>query len=79
MQLFHLFKYEYCLSLPIFTADDELHLGDETHWLSSSGGEPVHAHPQFSQRFIIFHRKDVYHIIDNYQIDHISVMDGFSI
>ena len=26
----------------------------------------------FSQRFIIFHGKDVYHIIDNYQIDHID-------
>ena len=44
--------------------------------MRSSGGPihasvPIHAHPQFSQRFIIFHRKDVYHIIDNYQIDHI--------
>ena len=24
---------------------------------------PVHAHPQFSERFTIFHRKYVYHII----------------
>ena len=31
---------------------------------------PIHAHPQFSQRFMIFHRKAVYHNIDNYQIDH---------
>ena len=34
-QLFHLLKYEYCLSLAIFTASDELHLGDKIHWLSS--------------------------------------------
>ena len=46
---------------------------------SSSGGgpiqahAPIHAHPQFSQRFVIFHGKDVYHIIDNYQIDHIHL------
>ena len=33
--LFHLFKYEYCLSLSIFTADDELHWGDKIHWLTS--------------------------------------------
>ena len=31
---------------------------------------PIHAHPQFSQRFMIFHRKAVYHNIDNNQIDH---------
>ena len=36
-----------------------------------SGGGPIHAHPQFSQRFELFHGKDVYHIIDNYQIDHV--------
>ena len=39
--------------------------------MNSGGGPihthvPVHAHSQFSQRFIIFHRKDVYHIIDDY-------------
>ena len=44
--------------------------------LSSGGGPihahvPIHAHPQFSQRFVLFHGKDVYHIIDNYQIDDI--------
>ena len=32
---------------------------------------PIHAHPQFSQRFVFLHGKNVYHIIDNYQIDHI--------
>ena len=31
---------------------------------------PIHADPQFSQGFMIFHRKAVYHNIDNYQIDH---------
>ena len=34
---------------------------------------PIHAHPQFSWRFIIFHRYGVYHIIDNHQIDHIHL------
>ena len=44
---------------------------------TSSGGGPIHArvaihaHPQFSQRFVLLHGKNVYHIIDNYQIDHI--------
>ena len=43
---------------------------------SSGGGPiharvPIHAHPQFSFRFINFHRKDVDQNIDNYQIDHI--------
>ena len=44
---------------------------------SSSGGGPIYArvpiqaHPQFSWRFIIFHREDVYHIIDNHQMDHL--------
>ena len=43
--------------------------------LYSGGGPihahvPIHAHPQFSQRFELFHGK-VYHIIGNYQIDHI--------
>ena len=32
---------------------------------------PIHAHPQFSLRFVLSHGKDVYHIIDNYQIDDI--------
>ena len=32
---------------------------------------PIHAHPQFSQRLVLLHGKNVYHIIDNYQIDHI--------
>ena len=51
---------------------------------SSSGGGPVHAqvpihaHPQFSWRFMIFHREDVYHIIDNHQIDHIVVVNQFT-
>ena len=31
---------------------------------------PIHAHPQFSSKFMIFHSEDVYHIIDNHQIDH---------
>ena len=45
---------------------------DNIIWtVSFSGGGPIHAHPQFSSRFVIFHRKDVNHIIDNYQIDHI--------
>ena len=34
---------------------------------------PIHAHPQFSQRFVLFHGKNVYHIIDNDQFDHIHV------
>ena len=34
---------------------------------------PIHAHPQFSLRFIIFHREDVYHIIDNHQMDHLHL------
>ena len=44
-----------------------------------SGGGPIHvhvsihAHPQFSQRFVLFHAKYVYHIIDNYQIYHIYI------
>ena len=45
---------------------------------SSGGGAihahvPIHAHPQFSQRYVLFHGNDVYHIIDNYQIDHIHL------
>ena len=54
---------------------------------SSGGGPiharvPIHAHPQFSQRFVLFDGKDVYHIIDNYQIDNIHcvivlVLDKF--
>ena len=43
--------------------------------MTSGGGPvhacvPIHAHPQFPQRFVIFHRIAVYHDIDNYQIDH---------
>ena len=34
---------------------------------------PIHAHPQFSQRFVLFHGKDVYHIIDNDHFDHIHM------
>ena len=34
---------------------------------------PIHAHPQFSQRFVLFHGKNVYRIIDNDQFDHIHV------
>ena len=46
--------------------------------LPSGGGPiharvPIHAHPQFSQRFILFHGKDVYPIIDNDQFDHIHM------
>ena len=46
--------------------------------LTYSGGGPIHArvpihtHPQFSQRFVLLHGKNVYHIIGNYQIDHIN-------
>ena len=45
------------------------------HIFHSGGGPvharvPIHTHPQFFQRFVIFHRKAVYHDIDNYQIDH---------
>ena len=38
--VFHLFKYEYCLSLSIFTAGDELHWGDEIRYpeVSYHGG-----------------------------------------
>ena len=52
---------------------------NEWHILPVSGGGPIHArvpiqaHPQFSWRFILFHREDVYHIIDNHQIDHIHL------
>ena len=41
--------------------------------LYCNGGGPIHAHPQFSQRFVLFHGKDIYHIIGNYQIDHIHL------
>ena len=57
----------------------ELHWGDEIHCPTSSGGGPIHArvpihaHPQFSQRFVLFHGKNVYQIIDNDQFDHIHV------
>ena len=34
-KLFHLFKCEYCLSLSVFMAGDELHWGDEIHWPTS--------------------------------------------
>ena len=34
--IFHLFKCEYCMSLSVFTAGDELHWGDEIHWPTSS-------------------------------------------
>ena len=30
------FKCEYCLSLSVFTAGDELHWGDEIHWPTST-------------------------------------------
>ena len=51
---------------------------DDTTILYSGGGPiharvPIHAHPQFSQRFVPFHGKDVYHIIDNDQFDHIHM------
>ena len=65
------------------TAGDELHWGEEIHLLTNykeikmgvSGDGPIHAcvpihaHPQLSQRFIFFQRKQVYHIIENYQTD----------
>ena len=36
-KLFHLFKCEYCESLSVFTASDELHWGDEIiHWPTST-------------------------------------------
>ena len=43
--------------------------------LISGGGPihvcvPIHTHSQFSQRFVLSHGKDVYHIKNNYQIDH---------
>ena len=49
-----------------------------TSGFSSGGGPiharvPIHAHPQFSRRFVRFHGKDVYHIIDNDQIDYIHM------
>ena len=34
---------------------------------------PIQAHPQFSCRFISFYTEDVYHIMDNHQIDHIHL------
>ena len=41
MKLFRLFKYEYCLSLSIFTAGDELQWGDEIHWPTSTALPPI--------------------------------------
>ena len=35
-EVFHLFKCEYCLSLRVFTACDELHWDDEIHWPTST-------------------------------------------
>ena len=57
-------------------------------FITSGGGPiharvPIHAHPQFSQGFIIFHRKDVYHIIDNSERLHLrcrrlSILSSFT-